>query len=88
MSYRIVISKRALKELELIPSKINSQVISTINNLSLEPRPPGCRKLKGQQEYFWRVRIGNYRVIYVIEDVIKIIQIRRIAHRKDIYHDL
>lgn len=88
MSYRIIISKRALKELEPIPSKSSSQIISTINNLSFEPRPTGCKKLKGQKEYFWRIRVGNYRIIYVIEDVIKIIEIRRIAHRKDIYNDL
>lgn len=67
MSYRIVISKRAFKELKLIPSKTNSQIISVINNLSLEPHPPGCKKLKGRQEYFWRIRIGNYRVTYLLK---------------------
>ena len=56
-----------------------------IDNLSIEPRPSGCKKLKGSLERLWRIRIGDYRVIYSIEDKIEVLDIRRVRHRKDVY---
>jgi len=53
--------------------------------LAENPRPAGCKKLKGTHEDLWRIRIGNYRVIYTINDTIQIIDIQKIGHRKDIY---
>lgn len=53
--------------------------------LANNPRPIGSKKLKGASENLWRIRIGDYRVVYLIEDSIKIIEIRKIGHRKDIY---
>ena len=50
----------------------------------LNPRPKGAKKLESKEE-IWRIRIGDYRVLYAIEDVIKIIEVRNIGHRKDIY---
>jgi mRNA interferase RelE/StbE len=52
--------------------------------LANEPRPTGCRKLVGS-ENDWRVRVGNYRVIYEISDEVRIVRIQRIRHRKDSY---
>jgi len=83
--YRIVIKKSAAKELELLPSKVLPAVTKAILNLSNQPRPSGCKKLKGQSGYLWRIRIGDYRVIYSIDDVIKIIDVQKVGHRKDIY---
>ena len=51
----------------------------------MTPRPAGSKKLQGASENLWRIRTGDYRIIYAIEDTIKIIEIRKIGHRKDIY---
>ena len=50
-----------------------------------DPRPPGSKKLVGEKEDLWRIRIGNYRIIYTVDDSIFIVDIRRIGHRKDVY---
>ena len=85
MKYSISIRKQALKELEELPIKAGRQISKAIDHLSEQPRPAGCKKLKGEKEDLWRIRIGDYRVIYTIEDVIKIVEIRKIGHRRDIY---
>jgi len=85
MSYSIVISKQALKELAKLPLKINRHISSAIDALGENPRPAGCKKLKGEKEYIWRIRVGDYRILYSIDDEISIVEIRKIGHRKDIY---
>jgi len=87
LSYQITIRKKALKELELLPKKTNEKIVLVIDALSENPRPQGCKKLKGEEEYLWRIRVGDYRIIYTIEDSIKIIDIRRIGHRRNIYEE-
>jgi mRNA interferase RelE/StbE len=57
---------------------------SKIDGLSKEPRPSGCKKLQGSENEY-RIRIGNYRVIYTVADVVRIVTIIKIAHRKDAY---
>ena len=86
MSYKIAIVKKAYKELEALPSKTNAQIVQAIDGLKEEPRPPGCKKLKGEAETIWRIRVGDYRILYFIEDTIRIVEIRRVGHRKDIYN--
>ena len=83
--YQINISKHALKEITSLPTKICKQISLTIDDLAVDPRPVGCKKLKGEKEYLWRVRVGDYRIIYKIEDVVKVIEIRKVGHRKNIY---
>ncbi len=83
--YSIRFKKSAEKELEKLPSQIIKRIVKSIDTLVENPKPVGSKKLEGQKESLWRIRIGDYRVIYLIEDVIKIIEIRRIGHRKDIY---
>ncbi len=85
MKYFINISRQALKDLEVLPLKVNRKIAATIEELSNDPRPAGCKKLKGEEETLWRIRIGDYRVIYAVDDTVKIIQIRKIGHRKNIY---
>ena len=85
MRYRIVIRKQALKEIGRMPAKINEQIVSAIENLKDNPRPSGCKKLKGEREIMWRIRVGDYRVLYTIEDAIKIVEVRKVGHRKNIY---
>jgi len=85
MKYTIRIHKHALKELELLSVKINRQISAAIDKLADNPRPHGCKKLKGEYEYMWRIRIGDYRILYTIEDKIKIVEIRKVGNRKNIY---
>jgi mRNA interferase RelE/StbE len=85
VKYTITFKREAIKDLKSIPSKIAHKIGATITELAENPRPTGCKKLVGKQANFWRIRIGDYRVIYVIDDEIRIVNIRKIGHRKDIY---
>ena len=83
MSYYLDFSKQALKELEKINEPFYSSIKDAILELAENPRPNGCKKLKGRDGY--RIRIGNYRVIYNIFDNELVIEIIALGHRKDIY---
>ena len=82
--YQIIIKKVALKELKKLPKQEIARISKLIKSLSDEPRPRGCKKLKSYDN-LWRVRSGNYRVIYGIEDKILIVEVMEIGDRKDIY---
>ena len=83
MSYSITIKKKALKVLEKISEPDYSKVKITIYALANNPRPIGYEKLKGRDGY--RVRQGNYRIIYEIYDNVLVIDVVAIGHRRDIY---
>lgn len=82
--YKVVVSKTAERELASLPKNIIEKIVAVLILLEENPRPIGCKKLKGYTN-LWRLRISNYRIIYSIEDVIKLVDIREIGHRKDIY---
>ena len=82
--YSVVFSKSASKELADLSSQAVTRIIPAIKKLEENPRPSGCKKLKGGQNT-WRIRVGDYRVIYLIDDVVRIVDVRRVGHRKDIY---
>ena len=86
MKYQIIIDKKALKELMKIPVSQRILIEKKIDDLSTNPRPSGNKKLKGSE--FYRIRSGNYRVVYAIEDGVLIITVIKIAHRKDVYNKL
>lgn len=83
--YRIQFSRSAEKELFALPSAITKRLVKAIDHLEANPRPSGCKKLKGSSEHLWRIRVGDYRIVYSIEDVLLIVDIRKVGHRKDIY---
>ena len=83
--YQIRIKKSAQKELQQISPPYNQKIIEAIDSLAENPRPEGVKKLKSEEAY--RIRVGDYRVVYTIEDVIQIIEVQRIRHRKDAYRD-
>ena len=83
--YQVVISSSAEKDMDKLPASALKKVGVAIDGLADDPRPSGCIKLKGAYEYLWRIRIGDYRVIYSIADKIEVIDIRRVRHRKDVY---
>lgn len=82
-NYTIFLTKKAQKQLDKLTNNVADPIINAIANLENEPRPNGSIKLKGREGY--RIRIGNYRVIYEIQDKELIIDIIALGHRKDIY---
>lgn len=82
--YEVKVSKRVIKKIEKLPKKVIPKIYSAIVSLENDPRPSGCKKLKSYDN-FWRIRIGNFRVIYSIEDAIRIVKIRNVADRKELY---
>jgi len=84
MKYSIFYKRSASEELLQLPANIAHKVKAAINNLSENPRPHGCKKLKDSVNEY-RIRISNYRVIYTITDTILNIIVIKIAHRKDVY---
>jgi mRNA interferase RelE/StbE len=83
--YEIIIKREALKELKQLSAKAFSNITGAIGELSAEQRPHGCKKLKGTNENLWRIRVGDYRVIYFVDDAVRIVNVRSIGNRKDIY---
>jgi len=83
--YSIVISNSAEKDMEHLSSSVLKRVSKAIDKLPAQPRPPGCLKLKGASENLWRIRVGDYRIIYLIADEIQVIDVRRVRNRDDIY---
>ncbi len=84
MKYQIQFRRSARKELERLQSNTAERIIHAILNLADEPRPQGCKKLQTAQD-LWRIRIGDYRVVYQIDDQGRIIVVEVIAHRRDVY---
>ena len=83
MTYTVFILRRAQKELAALGGEHYEQVKSAISGLAENPRPSGCKKLTGREG--WRLRVGNYRVIYEIDDDHHLVTILHIGHRKDVY---
>ena len=81
--YRISIKKSAAKELEDIPKKDLRRIVKRIQSLAENPRPRGSQKLSRKEQY--RVRQGDFRIVYSIEDEDSLIDIVKIGHRREIY---
>jgi len=81
--YKIELKKSAVKELNSIPDKNIKSIIRKIKLLADNPRPDGCIKLTGKEQY--RIRYGNYRILYSIEDDKLIVFVVKIGHRRDVY---
>lgn len=83
MSYLVSLRASAEKELDGLPERTAERIIKRLLDLEKNPRPSDCKKLKGVQAY--RLRVGEYRVVFQIDDKAKEIIIESIGHRKDIY---
>ena len=83
MMYQVLIEKQVQKQLDKIQEPEYSRIKSLITQLATNPRPTGCKKLKGRNGY--RIRHGNYRIIYEIKDSILSVFILAAGHRKEIY---
>ena len=82
-SYRLLIKASAAKELEALPKQDRRRLVARIRKLSGDPRPPGSEKLSGHDLY--RVRQGNYRVLYSVRDTDQAVVIIMIGHRREVY---
>lgn len=83
MSYQVLVSKKVAKQIEKIPDPDYIRIKNSILDLGLNPRPAGCKKLEGRDGY--RIRQGNYRIIYDIQDKIKVVAVLDVGNRKEIY---
>ena len=84
-SYSLLIKRSAAKELEAVePRSVRVRIVSRIQGLARNPRPPGSQKLAGDHERY-RLRQGAYRIVYSIDDEKHIVEIVKIGHRKEIY---
>ena len=81
--YQITIARSAVKELEALPSTVIERVRERIRSLATDPRPSGSKKLHGRSG--WRVRIGDYRVLYEIDDAAHEVDVGAIRHRSSAY---
>ena len=82
-NYNVLIKRSAAKELEGLPPKIRRQVAAKVAGLAVTPRPQGVEKLSGQEKY--RIRQGDYRVLYSIDDTAETVMVVEIGHRRDVY---
>ena len=86
--YKIEFDRRVKSDLKSVPTQDIKRIKAAISHLSSNPRPPGCKKLKGKKHEYFRIRVGNYRVVYTIEDEVLLIIVVRVGHRKEIYQNL
>ncbi len=84
MSYRIEWSRGAVREFRALPVEFSLRIGAAVTKLSDNPRPIGSKKLTGHTD-LWRIRIGQYRVIYFVADTIRLVRSERVSHRKDVY---
>lgn len=82
--YTITLARAARRELEALDARLVQRIVSAIDALAREPRPRGCRKLRGESN-LWRIRIGEYRVVYAIHDERRLVDIIAVRHRSKAY---
>ena len=82
--YAIDIKSSVRRELENLSDRLIARLVPEIEGLATNPRPSGCRKLRGYK-YLWRIRVGDYRVVYIVDDDRKMVSVTRIAHCRDVY---
>jgi len=82
--YQVEFTATAQKDILSFRNEIQERLELSIENLEIQPRPSGCKKLKGRNNT-WRVRVGDYRIFYGINDSLKVVIIYRIRHRKEVY---
>lgn len=83
-SYSVSLLPAARRDLRRLPPEVHDRIEAAITQLETNPRPPGCRKLVGFENE-WRLRVRDYRVLYVIDDALKLVVVARIAHRREAY---
>ena len=83
MKFQVILPKSVQKELDRLPDEIANRILARLSALETNPRPAGVKKLKGRDA--WRIRVGDYRVIYEIHDRISQIFVITVGHRREVY---
>ena len=83
-SYDVALTSTAEKELKKLSGQLIARIVPRLENLVSNPRPPGCKKLSGGDDE-WRIRVGDYRVVYTIDDAELRVEVTRIRHRSEVY---
>ena len=86
-SYEIKLDRKVEKDLKSVHPQDIKRIKAAIQELSKNPRPNSCKKLKGKQQDFYRIRVGNYRIVYTIQDDILLVLVVRVCHRREIYEN-
>lgn len=81
--YKIQVTRQAMKDLADLPEDYAQAISRHIDDLANDPRPPGVKKLHGEEGY--RVRVGMYRILYTIDDSVRMVTVYRIKHRREAY---
>ncbi|HEY2106743.1 MAG TPA: type II toxin-antitoxin system RelE/ParE family toxin [Candidatus Binataceae bacterium] len=84
MAYAVELSPAARRQLSRLDSAMRERILRALIGLETEQRPPGVKKLKGGGE-LWRIRLGDYRIVYEIREKIAVVLVVRIAHRREAY---
>jgi len=82
-SYRLLIKPSAAREIEALPRQDRPRIVAKISSLGRDPRPPGCERLSGRDQF--RLRQGDYRILYDIQDLDLVVVVVRVGHRRDVY---
>jgi mRNA interferase RelE/StbE len=83
-SYDVALTASAAKELKKLPAQLVVRIVPRLESLAANPRPPGCKKMQGGDRES-RIRIGDYRVVYTIDDAKFRVEVTRIRHRSGVY---
>ena len=83
MNYRVILPKSVQKQLDHLSDEVAGRILDRLAELETEPRPPDVKKLKGRAA--WRIRVGEYRVIYEIHDRILQVLVVTVGHRREVY---
>lgn len=84
MVYRLELSTRAMRDLKKLPEQVRQRLQPHIESLATDPRPPGVVKLEGTENGY-RIRIGDYRILYEIHDAVLRVAVVKVGHRRDVY---
>jgi len=82
--YEVYLERAAENDLKRLPTTTFHRIIPQIRILAENPRPSGCRKLTGSKND-WRIRVGDYRVLYEIDEKTRAVRIMRVRHRREVY---
>lgn len=87
MEYEVILKPSAEKQLDRFPRQVARRLLDALEGLRRDPRPAGAVKLAGEVN-LWRIRVGDYRIIYEIQDERLLVLVLRLAHRKDVYRGM
>ncbi len=82
--YEVLLESRAQRNLRRLSAEVFKRIMRAIRALGQTPRPAGCRKIV-DSETDWRIRVGDYRIIYEIDDVARVVRVMYVRHRRDAY---